>query len=222
MADLNINIVSDVVCPWCYIGKRRLERALELRRAQQPDVAAPQVTWRPFQLNPGLPAAGIARDEYLARKFGTAHARQIYARVTAVGREVGIPFAFDRIVRQPNTLAAHSLIRLARTHGVQDAVVEALFRAYFVDAADLTDSSQLCDIVAAAGLERDAAVRCLAGDAARREVAAEDSQARARGIECVPFFIFNGSHAVSGAQDPQVLLDAMSAAQAPAAEPQHP
>lgn len=222
MADLNIDIVSDVVCPWCYIGKRRLELALELRRTRQPEAEAPQVTWRPFQLNPGLSAAGVARAEYLARKFGTAHAQQIYAHVTAVGREVGIPFAFDRIVRQPNTLAAHSLIRLAQTHGVQDAVVEALFRAYFVDAVDLTDSGQLCDIVAAAGLERDAAVRCLADDAARGEIAAEDGQARARGIEGVPFFIFNGSHAVSGAQDPHVLHDAMNAAQALAAEPQHP
>lgn len=222
MADLNIDIVSDVVCPWCYIGKRRLERALELRRTGQPEAEAPQVTWRPFQLNPGLPAAGVAREAYLARKFGTAHAQQIYARVTAVGREVGIPFAFDRIVRQPNTLAAHSLIRLAQTHGMQDAVVEALFRAYFVEAADLTDSAQLCDIVAAAGFERDAAVRCLADDAARSEIAVEDSRARDRGIEGVPFFIFNGSHAVSGAQDSQVLLDAMNAAQTPASESQHP
>jgi predicted DsbA family dithiol-disulfide isomerase len=220
MTQLSIDIVSDVVCPWCYIGKRRLERALELRRAQQPDAAAPQVTWRPFQLNPGLPAAGIARDEYLARKFGTAHARQIYARVTAIGREVGIPFAFDRIVRQPNTLAAHSLIRLARTHGVQNAVVEALFRAYFVDAIDLTDPTRLCDVVVAAGLERDAAVHCLADDAARRDVAAGDSQARAGGIEGVPFFIFNNRYAVSGAQEAQVLFDAMNAAQPRATEPQ--
>lgn len=220
MAQLNIEIISDVVCPWCYIGKRRLEQALELRSTGQPNAAAPQVTWRPFQLNPDLPAAGIARDEYLARKFGAARAHEIYARVSAVGREVGIPFAFDRIVRQPNTLAAHSLIRLAQTQGVQNAVVEALFRAYFVDAVDLTNLTQLTEVAVAAGLERAATVCCLSDDESRRSVADEDGRARAGGIEGVPFFIFNDRYAVSGAQQPQVLLDAMNAAQSRATESQ--
>ena len=110
---LNIDILSDVVCPWCYVGKRQIEAALALYAQQHPGAEPPRVSWRPFQLNPQLPAEGMSRQEYVLQKFGAARAKDVYARVTAVGAEYGIPFAFDKIARQPNTVAAHSLIALA-------------------------------------------------------------------------------------------------------------
>jgi predicted DsbA family dithiol-disulfide isomerase len=216
---LTIDVVSDVVCPWCYIGKRRLEGALALYAKAHPGVPVPAVTWRPFQLNPGMPDEGMARAEYVQRKFG-ARGGAVYERVTAVGREVGIPFAFDRIARQPNTLAAHSLIELAEARGAQDAVVEALFRAYFLDGVDLTARANLVAIATGAGLER-AAVETWLDDANARDLsAAEDQRAREIGIEGVPFFIFNGRLAVSGAHPAETLYEAMTKAEAAEAAPQ--
>ena len=212
---MNIDIVSDVVCPWCYIGKRQIEAALALYAQQHPDAGAPSVSWRPFQLNPQLAAEGMSRQEYLAQKFGAARAEQIYARVSAVGAEYGIAFAFDRIARQPNTLAAHSLIALAGTRAaeLQSRVKEALMHAYFIEGVDLTREENLLDIAAAAGLNRDEARQCLADPQARLAVEHEDQRARAIGVQGVPFFIFNGKFAVSGAQGPQALLDAMNQAE---------
>ena len=212
---LSIDIVSDVVCPWCFIGKRRLEGALALYANENPDAPAPAVAWRPFQLNPGMPAEGMARADYVARKFGP-RGRAVYDRVAAMGREVGIDFAFDRITRQPNTLAAHSLIQLAGARGRQDAMAEALFRAYFLDGVDLTSRDNLLEIAASAGLDRGAAAEWLDNTEAREAAAAEDARARENGIEGVPFFVFNRRLAVSGAQPAEVLLDAMKQAQATA------
>ena len=214
---LTIDVVSDVVCPWCFIGKRRLEAALALYAKEHPDAPAPEVTWRPFQLNPGMPDEGMSREEYVQRKFG-AQGGAVYGRVSAVGREVGLPFAFDRIARQPNTLAAHSLIELAQSRGAQDAVVEALFRAYFFDGVDLTRRDNLVAIATGAGLDR-AEVEGWLDDANARDLAAaEDQRARELGIEGVPFFVFNGRLAVSGAHPAETLLDAMKQAQATPAE----
>jgi predicted DsbA family dithiol-disulfide isomerase len=201
---LTIDVISDVVCPWCYIGKRRLEAALALA----PETPPPAVNWRPFQLNPDLPPAGVPRAEYVARKFG-ARGGAIYERVAAVGREVGIPFAFDRIIRQPNTLAAHSLIDLARGRGIQGAVVEAFFRAYFIEGADLTARTTLISIATSAGLDQAEVEKRLDDRAAGERVGADDAHVRAIGIDGVPYFIFNGRLAVSGAQASEVLLDAM-------------
>ena len=209
---LSIDVVSDVVCPWCFIGKRRLEAALALYAKERPDAPAPTVSWRPFQLNPDLPAEGMPRAEYIQRKFG-ARGGAVYERVTMVGRQVGIPFAFDRIVRQPNTLAAHSLIELAQAHGRQDAVAEAFFRAYFLDGVDLTHRANLVAIAAGAGLDPAEAETWLDNANARDAVAAEDARARELGIQGVPFFIFGGRVAVSGAQPAEVLLDAMTQAE---------
>ncbi|MGB7540750.1 MAG: DsbA family oxidoreductase [Burkholderiales bacterium] len=206
---LAIDIVSDVVCPWCFIGKRRLEAALELYRGRNPDASAPTVTWHPFQLNPDMPAEGIARDEYVRRKFGPERAKNVYDRVAAVGGQVGIPFAFDKVVRQPNTLAAHSLIALAADSGRQDAAVEAFFRAYFLDGRDLTSADTLAEIALAAGLDADDIKAVLASGEAKAHIEAEDKQAREMGVEGVPFFIFNHRIAVSGAQEPEALLEAM-------------
>ena len=212
---LSIDVVSDVVCPWCFIGKRRLEGALALYAKERPDAPAPTVTWRPFQLNPGLPAEGMARAEYIAQKFGS-RGGATYARVAAVGREVGIEFAFDRITRQPNTLAAHSLIELAGAHGRQDATKEAFLRAYFLDGVDLTARENLIAIATGAGLDRAAVEEWLDSSAARAATAAEDARARAIGIEGVPFFIFNNRLGVSGAQPAETLLDAMKQAESAA------
>ncbi len=219
---MNIDIISDVVCPWCYIGKRQIEAALALYAQQNPGAEGPHVTWRPFQLNPQLPAEGMSRQEYVVQKFGAARAKDVYARVTAVGAEYDIAFAFDRIVRQPNTVAAHSLIALAgtageRTDGLQDRVKEAFLHAYFLDGVDLTKAENLVAIAVAAGLDRTEAEQCLADPQSRQAVESEDQRARAIGVEGVPFFIFNGKLAVSGAQGPQALLDAMRQAETAAA-----
>jgi predicted DsbA family dithiol-disulfide isomerase len=214
---LTIDVVSDVVCPWCFIGKRRLEGALALYAMSHPDAPAPTVTWRPFQLNPGMPDEGMSRAEYVQRKFG-ARGGAVYDRVTAVGREVGIPFAFDRIARQPNTLAAHSLIELAETRGAQDALVEALFRAYFLDGVDLTARENLVAIATGAGLDRAEVETWLDDKNARDLAGAEDQRAREIGIEGVPFFIFNGRVAISGAHPAETLLEAMQQAEATPAQ----
>ena len=205
---LAIDIVSDVVCPWCYIGKRRLEAALELYRRQRPDAPAPAVTFHPFELNPDMPREGISRADYIARKFG-ARGYSAHDRLVHAGAPLGIPFAFDRIARQPNTLAAHALIEAARRKGVQSEVKEALLRAFFVDGLDLTDEKTLVRLAVEAGLDRATAESAVADEDLRRAVADEEEKARTMGTNGVPFFIFNGRLAVEGAQAPDVLLEAM-------------
>ncbi|OGA19097.1 MAG: hypothetical protein A3G25_06880 [Betaproteobacteria bacterium RIFCSPLOWO2_12_FULL_63_13] len=209
---LKIDVISDVVCPWCFIGKRKLERALERYGECNAEVEPPEVTWHPFQLNPDMPVEGLDRREYLRRKFG-GQSTQIYARVSAAGAQVGIPFAFDKVTRQPNTLAAHSLIMLAGESGLQNNVVEGLFRGYFIDGRDLSANETLSDIACAAGLARPQVEACLSSAQAREQVRSEDEQARRLGVEGVPFFVFNGRYAVSGAQDTEVLVDAMLASE---------
>jgi len=205
---LAIDVVSDVVCPWCYIGKRRLEAALELYRERRPDAPAPKVTFHPFELNPDMPREGVSRADYIAKKFG-ARGYSAHERLTHAGAQLGIAFAFDRIARQPNTLAPHALIEAARRKGVQGAVKEAMLKGFFVDSADLTDEKTLVRLAAEAGLERGEAEAALADEALRNAVAQEENQARAMGINGVPFFIFNQRLAVEGAQGPDVLLEAM-------------
>ncbi len=204
---LAIDIISDVVCPWCFVGKRRVEAALRLYRER--GGAEPKLTWHPFQLNPDMPPEGVDRDEYVRRKFGAERAGQVYGRITAVGREVGIPFDFAKVTRQPNTLAAHSLIALAIDAGKQDAVVEAFFRAFFLEGRDLTSAETLAGIAVGAGLDEGDVKAFLGSADARAHIEAEDKQAREIGVEGVPFFIFNRRLAVSGAQAPEVLLEAM-------------
>ncbi|MCC6197632.1 MAG: DsbA family oxidoreductase [Burkholderiales bacterium] len=211
-----VDVVSDVVCPWCYIGKRRLEAALARLRESDPALVT-QVRWHPFQLNPDLPPEGIDRKHYIEAKFGgPARAREVYARVTAAGQTVDIPFAIDAILRQPNTLDAHRLIAWgqARPEGEADALVEALFRAYFVEGRYLGDRSELATIAATAGFDPDDARRFIESDELAGAVAESDRRAREMGISGVPFFIFGGKTAVSGAQDPATLLSAIAQARA--------
>jgi predicted DsbA family dithiol-disulfide isomerase len=209
---LTIDVISDVVCPWCYIGKKKLETAIADWQAAHPGEDAPTVSWHPFQLNPDLPAEGMSRPDYLARKFGSPTGGPGYDRVRAVGESVGIPFAFERIVRQPNTLVPHGLIALAGRAGLQDAVVTAFFRAYFLEGRDLTSNEVLREVAIGAGLPEDDVDAALASPQLREWVAGADENARKLGVSGVPFFIFNGRLAVSGAQDPQVLVQAMEQA----------
>jgi predicted DsbA family dithiol-disulfide isomerase len=218
MEPLTIEVVSDVVCPWCYIGKRRLEAALELYAQAKPDAPPPKVSFHPFQLNPDLPPEGMLRADYVARKWGGSPSSEVYARVSGVGKSVGIDFEFDRIVRQPNTKAAHALIALAGELDVQPAVKEAMMRAYFIDGRDLTDIDTLVEVAERAGLDPKRARAHLADPDALRAIDGADLQARRIGVEGVPFFIFNRRYAVSGAQEAQALVEAMIASQAPGDE----
>ncbi len=174
-----IDIISDVVCPWCFIGKRNIEAALEQWRAKHPD-EMPVVRWHPFQLNPDLPAGGVPRKQYLESKFGgPERAREIYARVSAAGTRAGIAFAFDAIQTQPNTIDSHRLMHYAGEHDKQDQVAEEIFRRYFLEGADLTDRQVLADIASQAGLNRADADTYLASETDRELIAGAGS-ARAR------------------------------------------
>jgi predicted DsbA family dithiol-disulfide isomerase len=213
---VQIEVISDVVCPWCFIGKRRLEQALaRLREAK----AAPAVSveWLPFQLNPDLPVDGMDRADYVRRKFGHA-GPQIYARVAGVGQSVGIAFAFDAIARQPNTVAAHQLIALAGPAGRQDEMVETLFRAYFLEGADLTQRATLLALAQRAGIDPARAADCLDDPLQRQAVLEAEREGRELGVEGVPLFLFNRRLAVSGAHEPQVLRRAIEQAARDAAE----
>ena len=204
---MDIDIFSDTICPWCFIGKRRLERALAER--PQPDL---RLRWRAFQLNPDMPEGGMDRQRYLELKFGgAADARSIYDQVRAAGESEGIEFAFDEMRRTPNTVDSHRLIRHAgntahQGRGRQDAVVQALFDAYFLRAEDIGDREVLAAAAAEAGLDAEATRAFLASDAEAEAVRAEDLGARQAGINGVPCFIFNGRHTLSGAQPPEVLF----------------
>jgi predicted DsbA family dithiol-disulfide isomerase len=211
---VTIDVVSDVMCPWCYIGKRRLEAAA----AAQPDIGL-DVRWRPFQLDATIPPGGMDRRMYLERKFGGADAvERVYAPVRAAGEAEAIPFAFEKIRRSPNTINAHRLIRWAAQAGIQDAMVERLFRLYFLEGGDLTDTAVLAKAAAEAGLEKEVAERLLASDADVAEVKGEIEAAQRMGITGVPTFIVDGRYAVVGAQSPAVLADAIAKAQAEAPE----
>jgi predicted DsbA family dithiol-disulfide isomerase len=170
------------------------------------------VRWLPFQLNPDLPPSGMPRREYIERKWGPGRGPQVYSRVAAAGQTVNIPFAFDNISVQPNTLDAHRLLTFADREARQDELAEALFRAYFIEGANLTDRNVLADIAAKAGLDREAAMAYLESDADRDLVVRGDVEAREAGINGVPFFIFNRRIGVSGAQEPDALVHAMEQA----------
>jgi predicted DsbA family dithiol-disulfide isomerase len=203
---MKIEIVSDVVCPWCYIGKRRLEKALALLAGE----LQAEVAWLPFQLNPGMPLGGMARAEYRRAKFGsTERGRQLDARVAAEGRGEGIEFALERIERTPNTFAAHQLIDLAQERGAGGAVVDALFRAYFEEARDTGSREVLLGVAEAAGLPR-AEVEARWSDAAQAQrVAQLEESMKALGIGGVPTFIIDRRVGVSGAQQAEALAAAM-------------
>ena len=192
-----IDVISDAICPWCYIGKRHLESALALLDKQGLHFT---VAWHPFQLNPDMPREGVERAQYRLAKFGSAErSRQLDERITETACTVGLEFHLDRLTRTPNTLDAHRLIRLAGQHGVQDGVVEALFEGYFCDGADIGNAEVLTRLGVEGGLERDDITAMLASDAGLKEVAAADRMARNAGIQGVPSFALQGHVLFSGA-----------------------
>jgi predicted DsbA family dithiol-disulfide isomerase len=205
---LTVDVVSDVVCPWCFIGKRRLEKAIALR----PDLDA-EVRWHPFFLNPWVPREGIGRETYLKTKFGSVERyAEISKRITAAGAEEQIPFALDKITRQPNTIDCHRLIHWAGLEGNASAVKERLMAMYFIEGADLSDPEMLVRAATDCGLDGAMVRRLLASDADVEEVESEARRASESGIDGVPCFIFGGALAVSGAQAPEYLADAMGRA----------
>jgi predicted DsbA family dithiol-disulfide isomerase len=195
-----LDIYSDPICPWCYIGKARLDRALESR----PDHPF-EIRWHPFQLNPDMPPEGISRDEYMALKFGDAQGILAAHRpVIEAAEHAGITFDFPAITRTPSTLDAHRLIHWAGLEGRQNAMVAALFRAYFREGRDIGDHDTLLDLARQSGLDAALIERLLGTDADANLIREADRMARARGISGVPFFIIDGKYAVSGAQPVQV------------------
>lgn len=199
---MKIDIISDTICPWCFIGKRRLARTLALR--PQPAVS---ISWRPYQLNPDMPAEGMDRARYLANKFGGANrADRSYDRIRAAGKEEGIDFHFERIQRTPNTVNSHRLVSFADRYGIQDAIVEALFTAYFIEGRDVGDLGVLAEIAAANGIDSTDAAAYLASDEDRTRIVAEDEHVRLMGVTGVPCFVIDERYAVSGAQSPEVFF----------------
>lgn len=205
MADkLIIDIISDVVCPWCYIGKRRLEAALKL----VPEIKT-EIRWRPYQLDATIPPEGLPRQAYMEKKFGSAEKlNAIYERITQIGHELHIDFQFQNITIAPNTMNAHRMIRWAAGER-QDAMVEALFRSFFIEGKNLADRSDLIEIGAVAGFPRAALSQLLESDEDRQAVRDEIDAAQQMGIQGVPFFIFGQKYAVSGAEAPDHLAAAM-------------
>ena len=198
---MQIDRVSDTICPWCFIGKRKLERALESRADLIVDIS-----WQPFQLNPHMPAEGMDRATYLATKFGgEERASQIYQAVTQAGRAAGIAFDFSAIKRTPSTLDSHRLIRWARSAEVQNQLVEVLFRRYFQEGADIGDHAVLIDAAREAGMDGELVADLLRRDADLELIRSEDALARQMGISGVPCFIIDRKYAISGAQDPPVF-----------------
>jgi predicted DsbA family dithiol-disulfide isomerase len=204
---LTIDVVSDVVCPWCYLGEKRLEAALA-------DESAPvAVRWRPYQLDPTIPGGGLDRSEYMERKFGKdGRLKTIHDNLVRLGAQTGIAFAFDRIKRAPNTLDAHRLIRWSASASLQEKVVDRLFRAFFVEGRDIGDRAVLIDVAKDCGMDAGIVEKMLVEDVDVDSVRQEIAAAQAIGVTGVPFFIFAGRLGVPGAQDVALLKRAMAQA----------
>jgi len=200
-ARLAIEVVHDLVCPWCFLGLRRLMRTLRRR----PDLLA-DIAWRPFLLNPDMPRVGMPRADYVVRKFGgEERARRLYSSIAEIGRAEGVMFRFDRIRRTPSSVDAHRLVRWANAYGRGAEMVEALFSAHFTDGRDIGDAQVLAAVAFACGLDGAEALRFLHGEAEIDAVHAENLRAHRLGINGVPCFVVSGRHAIAGAQEPEVI-----------------
>jgi predicted DsbA family dithiol-disulfide isomerase len=198
---LHIEVVFDLVCPWCYLGTQRMRRTLRSR----PDLAA-DIVWRPFLLNPDIAPGGLARQDYMMRKFGGEdRARRLHNTIAELGRAEGIRFAFDRIRRIPPSLDAHRLVRMAERQGLADQAVQAVFEAYFRDGLDIGDQAVLAAVAGAIGMDQFATRRALAGAQDAEAVHADNLRAHRLGINGVPCFVVQGRNAIAGAQEPEVL-----------------
>jgi len=220
---ITLDIISDPICPWCYIGKAKLDQAIA-----ESGIDPFDVSWRIFQLNPDMPAEGMDRRAYLEAKFsGPEGAEQVYSRIRAVAADAGLALDFDAIPRTPNTFDAHRLIRWAKTTGNQSAVAQQLFHRYFEKGEDISDRDTLLDVAESAGLEREVVAQLLASDADREALREEEDAARQMGVGGVPCFVIGGRYVVQGAQDvetwKQILTEiaaavSKQAAEAPAAD----
>ncbi|MEQ9328691.1 MAG: DsbA family oxidoreductase [Rhodospirillales bacterium] len=201
---MKLDIVVDTICPWCFIGKRRLEEALEGSLGQPVEIS-----WRPFLLNPDMPDGGMDRQEYLSRKFGGEHrAERIYDTIRRTGEAAGIDFKFDDIKRTPNSVDSHRLIRFSEREGdqaVTEKLVEILFEAYFLEGRDIGDIEVLTEIGETAGLDREKLHDYLSGDQDRADIYRENAEAHRLGVTGVPCFILDNKYAIAGAQEAEVL-----------------
>ena len=209
-----IDVVSDVVCPWCFIGKRRLEKALAALEG-----TSVAVRWRPFQLDPTIPAEGLPREEYLRRKFGPERIAEIHRSLLTVGALEGIDFRFDLIKRSPNTLDAHRLIQWAADQSVEEQMVERLFRLYFTEGADIGNRDLLSQAAAELGLDREEAEKFLASGDRREEVLAQVQMSSRMGVTGVPTFIIANRYAVIGAEESRYIAGAIARARTEAEQP---
>ena len=201
---LTVDVVSDVICPWCYIGKRRLDRAQVLAVDVEP-----VIRWRPFQLDATIPPEGIGRQDYLDKKFGRDKAAEMYTQIKETGEVEGIPFAFDRISKTPNTINAHRLIRWAEVGYQQDSVVERLFELYFSEGEDIGETSVLLEAAREADMDVDLVAEVLATDKDVDEVQKEIALAHELGVQGVPTYVIDQMHILVGAQRAELLADAL-------------
>jgi predicted DsbA family dithiol-disulfide isomerase len=209
---VRIDVVSDIVCPWCFIGKHRLEKAIALN----PDIPV-EVHWRPYFLNDWIPREGVSREQYLTTKFGSPERyKGIAQRVSAAAAAEGLTYAMDKISRQPNTLDAHRLIRWADEIGIAAEMKQRLMDLYFTEGADLTSHTVLAQAAADIGLDAEATRKALASDKDVAEIEREALSAKEAGIDGVPCFIFGGKFAISGAQAPEDLAEAIERMAQPA------
>ena len=213
---VKLDIISDPICPWCYIGKANLDRALE----QHPGHPF-EIEWHPFQLNPDMAEDGMDRREYLETKFGgRTKAVEVYARIEEAAKAAGLDIDFAKIQRTPNTINAHRLIHWAGIEGRQTAVVSLLFKAYFKEGRDIGDMDVLADIADAAGLDAAMVRKLLLSDADRKDIADRDAWAREKGVTGVPTFVVAQQHAVPGAQPPELWVKVIGDIVAQEADPQ--
>lgn len=209
MSTVTVDAIIDVVCPWCYLGKARLDKAIK----SLPENVEVAVQWRPFELDPTVPPEGVDNQAMLAEKLGSAERRdEMHAQITALGKELGITFNFDRILVRPNTLDAHRLLLWAHTESIamQNEVINRLYRANFEEGRNIGDHKVLADIAAEAGMDREMVAKLLASDADKEMVRGEIANAQQMGVTGVPFFVFNGKYAVSGAQPVEVMQQALT------------
>lgn len=206
---LTVDVVSDVVCPWCFIGKRRMETALARLREERPNIV-PTIRWLPYFLNPDTPEAGEPYRPFLEKKFGGPEKlAQIWAHIAEAGRTAGIDFAFERIEVRANTLRAHRLIHRAQKAGNADALVERLFAAHFLNGENIGDADVLARLASECGEDESAALAYLRSEEDADAVREQAERAQRMGITGVPFFILAGRYGIGGAQPPEVLLDAL-------------
>lgn len=207
VTQLTIDVISDIVCPWCYVGKLQLEQALKSFEGAHPELPTPIVRWHPFQLNPDLPAEGIARADYLQTKFGDELGNKAIAKVKEAGETIGLTLQMDKIVRQPNTVKAHAVISVAQ-ESAQEIVVQGFFEAFFNAGQDPTEEANLIEIARAGGISEPAIEAAINDVTIHDTIRRADTSARDLGVQNIPFFIFNQKIAVNGAVGADTLFAA--------------